>query len=363
MNRQRAFTLIELLVYLAIFAIVAGILTTIFFVIVNSQKKQAVSGEVNQQLNFVLGTVQRLVGDSALVEVVYEGSNPSSTCTTFCTLKLRRTSPAQDPTLISSDANGIYLQEGSSSQVTLTTNKVLINHFRLTKHEIPGGHAVVEVSTSFAYNTANPSFAVTKAIESAVARVNAATFDADLLPNQDNTFDIGQIAGSNLRWKNGRFSGDLTVGGQITISGGSPGANKVLTSDASGIGSWQVATGVPAGAVMFFNLSSCPSGWTELTSARGRYIVGLNASGTLAGTAGTSLTDLEDRPVGQHTHTITVTNGSGVMHNNVSTNQRLNPSSNPGSYYMSDITASASNAGSVAGTNAPYIQLLVCQKS
>ncbi|MEK7201130.1 MAG: hypothetical protein AAB737_00655, partial [Patescibacteria group bacterium] len=178
-------------------------------------------------------TVQRLVGDASLVEAVYEGTNPSSTCATFCTLKLRRTASSTDPTIISSDANGIYLKEGTSPTSTLTTNKVLINHFRLTKQEIPGGHAIVEISTSFSYNTNNPAFAVTRAIESAIARVNAATFDADLLPNQDNTFDIGQVSGSNLRWKSGRFSGDVTVGGNVGIGTTNPVSSAILELSAT----------------------------------------------------------------------------------------------------------------------------------
>jgi hypothetical protein len=40
----------------------------------------------------------------------------------------------------------------------------------------------------------------------------------------------------------------LEVAGQIKITGGDPGANKVLTSDASGLASWQtVASGLPSG--------------------------------------------------------------------------------------------------------------------
>ena len=387
---RQGFTLVELLVYTAIFAIVAGLLTTIFYVVINTQKKTSVSGEVSQQLNLVLVTVQRLVGDASLVEAVYEGSNPSSTCTTFCTLKLRREDPAKDPTIISSDATGIYLQEGSSPQVTLTTNKVLINHFRLTKQEIPGGHAVVEISTSFAYNTLNPTFAVTKAIESAIARVDAATFDADLIPNQDNTFDVGQVSGSSLRWRNGRFSGDLTVGGQITISGGSPSSGKVLTSDASGVGSWQVAAGVPAGAVMFFNLASCPSGWTELTAARGRTITGLPSGGALAGTVGTALTNLENRT---HTHSVPITSvifSSSNLSNqedgevliaddiiNYFTINRFDEAG--GGWWQAKFTPSmvyenpagrkklstkTATTGSASTSDViPYIQLLTCQKS
>lgn len=222
MNRERGFTLIELLIYIAIFAIVAGILSTIFYIVINSQKKQSISGEVTQQLNFVLGTIQRLVGDSSLVEAAYEGQDASSTCATFCTLRLRRTDPAKDPTIITSNANGIYLQEGSSAQVALTNSKVVINNLKFTKNEVPGAHAVVEINTSLTYNTANPRFVVTKAIESAIARVSAATFDADLLPNQDSTFDIGQITGNNLRWRNGHFSQNLTIAGNVGIGLTSP---------------------------------------------------------------------------------------------------------------------------------------------
>ncbi len=42
-------------------------------------------------------------------------------------------------------------------------------------------------------------------------------------------------------------SSNLYVTGQVKITGGSPGAGKVLTSDASGLASWQAAGGLPAG--------------------------------------------------------------------------------------------------------------------
>jgi hypothetical protein len=58
---------------------------------------------------------------------------------------------------------------------------------------------------------------------------------------------------------------------------------------------------VPAGAVMFFDLASCPEGWTEMADAQGRTLVGLPSSGTLGGTVGSALSDIEDRG---HTHTV-----------------------------------------------------------
>ena len=113
------------------------------------------------------------------------------------------------------------------------------------------------------------------------------------------------------------------------------------------------AEDVPSGAVMFFNLATCPSGWTELTAARGRYIVGLPASGTLTGTAGTQLTDLENRPVGRHRHTINVATSDGTASRNNS----------PGTSYTTITPGITAYEGTVDGTNAPYIQLLACAKN
>lgn len=70
---------------------------------------------------------------------------------------------------------------------------------------------------------------------------------------------------------------------------------------------------LPAGMIAMFN-GACPSGWSELTAARGRTVVGVPAAGTLAATVGTALTDAQDRSVtptftgdalGTHTHTYT----------------------------------------------------------
>jgi len=127
----------------------------------------------------------------------------------------------------------------------------------------------------------------------------------------------------------------------------------------------------PTGAVTFFNLAACPAGWTELTAARGRYLVGLPAGGTLTGTAGTALTNLQDRAVGLHSHAVTdpghthaylpvvgdTDNAAGSAFDRATTTATQ----------FSHITSGATtgitvNPTGVAGTNAPYLQLLVCQK-
>ena len=123
---------------------------------------------------------------------------------------------------------------------------------------------------------------------------------------------------------------------------------------------------IPSGAIMAFDLDSCPSGWTELTSARGRYIVGLPSGGTKGTTIGTALSNGEDRTVGKHNHGIT---DPGHFHSyndamnanaaNVAAGTQGTVGSNTGSK-VTDITIN--DAGSVDGTNAPYIQYLICRK-
>jgi hypothetical protein len=158
---------------------------------------------------------------------------------------------------------------------------------------------------------------------------------------------------------------------------GAPGANGTNGANGSdgadGGGGTAGAPGIdataPAGAVMFFNLAACPTGWDELTTAQGRYIVGKNAGGTLNAPVGNALTGPENRATGQHTHptvdhthsytfagfgSVTVQSGSGATAAPASS--VTSGTTGPGTVTVN------SPAGSVAGTNAPYIQLLACEK-
>jgi type II secretory pathway pseudopilin PulG len=209
------FTLVEVLLYSAIFAVVAGLLTGILTTSVRTQNRENASNEVSVQLDFVLSTVQRLVRDASLVDVVYEGTSTSTPCSTYCTARLRMEDTSREPTIIRSDAGGIYLKEGSGDEVTLTTDKIIVNSFILTKSEGAGGHATLQVDSSFTYNSSNPQLAITKTLQSAISRVTAATFDSDLIPNADNAWDIGQ---TTARWQDLVLSNDLTVGGNLSVS-------------------------------------------------------------------------------------------------------------------------------------------------
>lgn len=148
---------------------------------------------------------------------------------------------------------------------------------------------------------------------------------------------------------------------------GSPGANG--SDGAKGTDAF-----APTGAIVYFNLTSCPAGWTNFVSGQGRYIVGLNPGGTLALQVGTALANGGNRAVGQHTHAVI---DPGHAHSvPFDTEMLANQGNTIGGTKQSGGTDSGSknsalattgitiaNSGSVAGTNAPYVQMLACRKT
>lgn len=79
---------------------------------------------------------------------------------------------------------------------------------------------------------------------------------------------------------------------------GTPSAGTFLRGD----NRWESPAGVPAGAVIFVTTPTCPTGWSEYTAARGRYLVGLVAGGASGATTGEALGAGENRAVGGHSH-------------------------------------------------------------
>src|SRR3954447_25501689 len=128
----------------------------------------------------------------------------------------------------------------------------------------------------------------------------------------------------------------------------------------------------PSGAVMFFDLASCPSGWSAWDQARGRYLVGTPSGGTGGATVGTALSDQENRPTGQHTHGV---NDPGHLHgvgydtemvanvgNTIGGTQLVGSNSNVENTSTAFTGITIQPAGLVPGTNAPYVQVLACRK-
>lgn len=213
---QGAFTLVELLIYAAVFSVTAGLLTSILVMISNIQTKESASFEVTRQLQFVTQTIQYAIRDASIIDGAYEGSTGDSVtangtpCVTFCSIKLLVADNTKSPTIISSDVAGVYIKEGASQRVALTSPSVKINSLEFNKIDTPGGIATVTVDLALVYDGGSPELTIAKALSSAIAHVSAATFDSDLLPDTDGGRSIG---GSSLKWR------DITLSGGLTISG------------------------------------------------------------------------------------------------------------------------------------------------
>ncbi|MDE2099843.1 MAG: hypothetical protein KGL39_21500, partial [Patescibacteria group bacterium] len=198
----------------------ALVFTGILTEVVDTNARNSSSNELVSQLNTVLAVVQKYVKESSQIEVYQDSAHLSSPTTTGSYLMIRTGSSSTDPTCIYLNGGAVKLAVGPdalnksecTSQATdLTTNKVVADSLEFMVASQVGGHAFVKVDARFSANTANPRLAISKEVSSAIGRANAAVFDSDLIPNSDNTFSIGQTS-PDLRWRNGSFSGTVTLG-------------------------------------------------------------------------------------------------------------------------------------------------------
>lgn len=139
---------------------------------------------------------------------------------------------------------------------------------------------------------------------------------------------------------------------------------------------------LPAGAVMFFNKPTCPAGWTEVPSARGRTLVGLHPGGGLAAVVGTPFGNGENRVHAHgmtHNHSVGITSQNAFSHYWDRKGQLSSGYEGTGYFVMDTMSdevigeqhdhyisgSTGSYTGNTAATNdqLAYIQLLVCQKT
>jgi hypothetical protein len=117
---------------------------------------------------------------------------------------------------------------------------------------------------------------------------------------------------------------------------------------------------VPSTSIAYFNARQCPPTWHEADKLRGRYVVGMVPGGTLEGSDGKPLGNMEDRPTGDHTHQFDYATG----HRNEDVSDGHTPGIDVSSYARTDSAQGRTFgvASGVQGTNAPYVQYLACMK-
>ena len=137
-----------------------------------------------------------------------------------------------------------------------------------------------------------------------------------------------------------------------------------------GDGTWDDPLEAFRGLIAAFN-GPCPTDWDEVTALRGRMIVGLVDGGTLAGTEGTALTNLEARRGGTKHPGPTYRNSGSTALKRVTLNLTSSNSGSVGltsftSLYTSDIWISRNSSIVISGSinqklPAPYVQFRYCE--
>lgn len=208
-KKREGFTLIEMVIFTAIFTVTIIAFISVLISITRTQVRQSAVAEVNQQSQFVLQALQYYVERSSLIE-----STSTETSAT-----LRMTNTLEDPTIIFASGTQIYSKVGADPAQALTSTKVTVSNFSMTKKVNAPGKDSLAVSFSISYNTTNPQQQFSQALQSAVARVNAATFDSGIFPNADNTLKLGA---TSQTWQS--INDAIYFSGSKVGIGGTPGA-------------------------------------------------------------------------------------------------------------------------------------------
>ena len=189
-TRRSGFTLIEIIIFSLLFAVSITGMVFVLITIARVQVRQSASVEVAGQSQRLLQIIQQRVEQSSGVEL------PTDVSTT--TLKLRMQTNV-DPTYIYVSGNVVYLQEtDAGTPQALTSDLVQVTDLTFVKRVNNRGKDSVAVNFTVSFNTSNIQQSFIHILDTAVARVSAATFDSDIRASSTNTYKIG--AGTQ-EWK------------------------------------------------------------------------------------------------------------------------------------------------------------------
>lgn len=164
MTKRKGFSLLEVIVYTAIIGVVGTLMTGILVSLLKIQNLQVATPDVHQQINFVILNIQRFVRASSAINMVNNDEDP--------VLTLTMADSTKNPTLIYRTGTRIYLKEGTSMEVPLTSNDVTVEDLQFIKISSAAGFDSIQFTVSMSYATENPQREFSKTITSTVAHFN-----------------------------------------------------------------------------------------------------------------------------------------------------------------------------------------------
>ena len=247
---RRGFTFIELIIYLAVFLVISFVFSSVILTFTRLQSAHLSESELNNQLNFALQTIQKLIASSNTAGIfINDGLTPlnQDRGASNNTLILRRTGGVtKDPTLIyvknydfgsGITIPALMIKEGNGAEKPLTTNKAGVASLTFTKNSNYLSHDLIKIVLRLDSYPTTQNLA-TRTIQATIGRASAATFDDLIKPNSNNNFDIGTTTD---KWRNGFFAGLLKSDGGVQIN--TPSTGKPSCSDASSRGMIWVTPG------------------------------------------------------------------------------------------------------------------------
>ncbi len=238
---RRGFTFIELIIYLGIFLVISLIFSSVILTFTRLQSQHLSESELNNQLNFTLQTIQKIIASSNTAGIfVNDGLLPldQDRGVSNNTLVLRRIGGAtKDPTLIytknynfgSVTIPALVIKEGTSSERPLTTNKASVAQLIFIKSGNYPGHDLIKIVLRLDSYPTTQNIS-TRTIQTTIGRASAATFDDTIQPS-GNGLDIGR---TSAKWQNGFFAGLLKSDGGVQVN--TPATGKPSCSDSSSRG-------------------------------------------------------------------------------------------------------------------------------
>lgn len=246
-TRKAGFTLIELLIYVAIFSVLAVVFSSVILVYFRINVEQIARSEITSQFNFVLQTIQRMIGEAgtAVVRTDIDAGGDWDEIDSalgeprnYLVLKNKNEgnepADANSPTVVYAENGVIKIRRGRGAEQTetaLTTGKVAADNLSFKKLTNYPGREIIEINLILSYNSANPLQQVSRRLISGVGKAEAAIFDTSLLPGVSGGADIGQ---GTQRWRDGYFSGNVNVDNQTNTGALVVGGGTIINNIRSG---------------------------------------------------------------------------------------------------------------------------------
>lgn len=143
---QQGITLIELLLYVGIMGILLGALASFLALTLTSQVKNQSVSEVNQQGAFAMQYMTRVIRNADTITQPTAGGTSSVLTATVST-------PAESPTVFSLNAGRLQVQEGASTAIPLTSDKVAMSGLTFKNLTPAGGNTVIQVTFTLGRNS------------------------------------------------------------------------------------------------------------------------------------------------------------------------------------------------------------------